>query len=133
MTMKSPFASYAETQRAGLTGRALEAAVLIKAAQRLDTLRRALDDQEAPDTGALINNRRLWEILLLSATDASNPLPYDTKRAIANIGIFVLSHTFDQLAQPTRKGLTALIDINRALAEGLSAKPATIASATAHR
>jgi flagellar protein FlaF len=131
MTMKSAFDSYAETQRAGLTGRALEAAVLIKSAQRLDIARRALAAGEAPDTSALINNRRLWEILLLSATDASNPLPYETKRAIANIGIFVLGHTFDQLAKPNEKGLTALIDINRALAEGLTAKASASASAAA--
>lgn len=122
MTMKSPIAAYAETQRAGLSGRALEAAVLIKSAQQLDALCRALTAGESVDTNALLHNRRLWEVLLLSATDATNPLPYETKRAVANIGIFVLSHTFEQLAKPTVKGLGALIEINRALAEGLTAK-----------
>lgn len=126
--MKSPVDAYAETQRAALTGRALEAAVLLKAAQKLDAARRTLESGASLDMSALLNNRRLWEILLLSATDAQNPLPYETKRSIANIGVFVLGHTFDQMAKPTAEGLNALIRINRSLADGLSSKPAAMAA-----
>lgn len=122
--MHSPIETYAKTQRAGLTGRALEAAILMKSARQLMDARRRLDDGDDMSNEALLGNRRIWEILMLSATDAANPLPHEAKKAIANIGVFVLRHTFDQLAKPTPKGLTALIDLNRTIAEGLAAKSA---------
>ena len=122
--MKSPLDTYAETQRAGLTGRALEAAILLKCARQLNETRESLEKGDAfASSEALIVNRRMWEVLMLSATDATNPLPHDTKRAIANIGLFILRHTFTQLAKPTAAGLATLIEINRTLAEGLAGRP----------
>lgn len=121
---KSPFAAYAETQRAGLTGRALEASVLLKAAQQLNEARtRLMQDDALTGSEALLHNRRVWEILMLSATEATHPLPHETKKAIANIGLFVLRHTYSQLAKASPAGLTTLIELNRTIAEGLMAKP----------
>ena len=120
---KSPFAAYAEIQRAGLTGRALEASVLLKAAQQLNEARTRLNQGDTlAGSEALLHNRRVWEILMLSATEATHPLPHDVKKAVANIGLFVLRHTFSQMAKPSVAGLTTLIELNRTLAEGLMGK-----------
>ncbi len=118
----SPLDRYAQTQKAGLVGRDLEAAILMKSARRLSEARLRLLDGEAIDGTALLTNRRIWEILMLSATAADNPLPHDIKKAIANIGLFVMRRSFDQMAAPTAPGLSALINLNRMIAEGLSAK-----------
>lgn len=115
----SPLDRYAQTQKAGLIGRDLEANILMKSARRLSEARLRLLDGEPVDGTALLTNRRIWEVLMLSATAADNPLPHETKKAIANIGLFVLRRTFDQMAQPTAPGLAALIDLNRMIAEGL--------------
>lgn len=118
--MSSALKAYADMQRAGLSGRDLERAVLLKAAARLAEAQRLLQAGQSCSDEALLHNRRLWEILLLSATDAHNPLPFETKKAMANIGVFVLGQCFDQLAQPTIQGYGTLIEINRMLADGLS-------------
>lgn len=122
--MTLPTDRYCETQRAGLSGRALEAAVLMKAARQLIEARRQIEEGDGNGSEALFANRRVWEILMLSATDTTNPLPHETKKAIANIGIFVLRHTYQQLAKPSAAGLTTLIDLNRTIAEGLTARSA---------
>lgn len=118
--MSSALQAYADMQRAGLSGRDLERTVLLKAAARLAAAQRELQAGKPCSDEALLHNRRLWEILLLSATDAHNPLPLETKKAMANIGVFVLGQCFDQLAQPTIQGYGKLIEINIMLAEGLS-------------
>lgn len=123
--MSSAIHAYTEMQRAGLSGRDLERSALLKAAARLAGAQRLLQAGQSPNDDALLHNRRLWEILLLTTTDANNPLPFETKKAMANIGIFVLGQCFDQLAKPSVEGYGKLIEINMTLAEGLISTPAS--------
>lgn len=68
---------------------------------------------------ALTYNRRLWTVLVTSATEDSNPLPIELKQNIGSLGVFILRHTVDTLDDPKPERLTSLISINRTIAQGL--------------
>ena len=73
----------------------------------------------ASSSTALTYNRKLWTILVSSATDAGNPLPAGIKQNVANLGIFIFNHTLAVMTQPAPERLAILIDINREIAAGL--------------
>ena len=56
-----------------------------------------------------------------SATRDENPLPTAIRQNIANLGLFVLSHTIKLEARPEPSRLDVLININREVAAGLRA------------
>jgi flagellar protein FlaF len=68
---------------------------------------------------ALIQNQKLWTILVTSATEAANPLPQDLKNNIANLALFIFNRTMAVMTEPAPEKLTALVNINRELAAGL--------------
>ena len=68
---------------------------------------------------ALTLNRKLWTILGTSATEDSNPLPPEVKENIGNLTVFVLKRTLEIMDDPSPEKLSALIAINRSLAQGL--------------
>jgi flagellar biosynthesis activator protein FlaF len=72
---------------------------------------------------ALTNNRKLWTLLVTSATRPENPLPHEIKQNIANLGVFVLGRIFDLTVKPQPEKLDILISINREIAAGLRAQP----------
>lgn len=88
----------------------------------------ALRDSGAGDPGewrdALTYNRKLWTVLVTSATQADNPLPDAIKQNVANLGLFVLGHTMRVMADPAPERLGVLVTINREIAAGLRAMPA---------
>jgi flagellar protein FlaF len=101
------------------TPRAMEADKLLFAASQLQAIR---DDWQAkkPDlNAALLNNRKLWSVLVTSVTRPENPLPAAIRQNVANLGIFVLKQTIATLADPKPEQLGSLITINRELASGL--------------
>ncbi len=107
--------------------RELEATILMKAATRLQAIR---DDWEAkqPELDeALTYNRKLWTVLVSSATEATNPLPATIKQNVANLGIFVFNHTVALMSEPRPERLGVLITINRELAAGLRSAPSAAA------
>ena len=67
--------AYSKIAQATHSPRELEAAVLMKAASRLQTIRDDWDGRQRELFEALTYNRKLWTILVSSATDAGNPLP----------------------------------------------------------
>ena len=103
--------------------RELEAAILLKAASRLQAVRDDWAGRRGDLDEALTFNRKLWTILVTSVTDADNPLPRPIKNNIANLAIFVFERTITLMTEPGPEKLAALVTINRELAAGLRARP----------
>ena len=99
--------------------RQLEAHLLLKAAAQLQSFKENWSFDAEAVSEALTLNRKLWTILGTSATEESNPLPREIKENIANLTVFVLQRTLDIMEDPTPEKLSALITINRSLAQGL--------------
>ena len=60
---------------------------------------------------------RAWRRRLTSSIEV--PLPAAIRQNVANLGIFVFSHTLAIMANPRPESLGSLININRELAAGL--------------
>ncbi|WP_460448602.1 flagellar biosynthesis regulator FlaF [Alsobacter sp. SYSU BS001988] len=116
--------AYGQASKAGLSGRELEAAVLIECAADLQRAVAALESQPKLLDEALAKNRKLWSILAAGATEGDNPLPRDLKANMGRLAIFVFNRTLDLIMMPTPEGVQPLIDINRNIAAGLRGAPA---------
>jgi flagellar biosynthesis activator protein FlaF len=111
--------AYARTSQATLAPRELEATLLMKAAARLQMIQDHWDERQHELDEALSYNRRLWTILVASATEPDNPLPVPVKQNIANLAVFIFNRTIDTMLEPRAEHLRALVHINRELAAGL--------------
>ncbi|MFV3129448.1 flagellar biosynthesis regulator FlaF [Niveispirillum sp. KHB5.9] len=102
--------------------RDVEAWGLTEAARRLIHARQA---PENPDLlrQALSLNQRLWTIFQTSMVDPECPLPKDIRDNVLALSIIVDRQTFDRLIDLDVNKLDRLIDINRAVATGLSQRP----------
>lgn len=117
--MHDSAAAYAHTAKATLTGRDLEAQLLLRAAARLSAVHEGWPTTSADLNPALVFNRRLWTIFATSATRADFPLPNDLKSNIANLALFIFKRQFEIESAPAPEKLRALISINREIATGL--------------
>jgi flagellar protein FlaF len=99
--------------------RELEANLLLRAAARLQAVKDGRERENDAFDAALTFNRRLWSVFLTSVTNTENPLPAPIRQNIANLGVFVMSHTLALIGERRTEGLGALITINRELAAGL--------------
>ena len=95
----------------------------MKAATRLQLIRDDWAGRRGELDESLTYNRKLWTVLVTSATDAENPLPLPIKNNIANLAIFVFERTITVMTEPAPEKLAALVMINRELAAGLRARP----------
>jgi flagellar biosynthesis activator protein FlaF len=111
--------AYGKVARLTSSPRDLEADLLLKAAARLQAISDNWDTQAREASDALLYNRKLWSIFLVSVTQQDNPLPAQIRQNVANLGIFVMNQTISAMAAPQREKLRALISINRELAAGL--------------
>ncbi|WP_245883867.1 flagellar biosynthesis regulator FlaF [Hartmannibacter diazotrophicus] len=112
----------------------MESSLLIKAAAKLQTIKDTWESVEERQRSAeldeaLTYNRRLWTILVTSATSEDSALPHEVKQNMANLGLFVFNHTMRTMIRPEAERLDSLININRQIAAGLRAAPAAAASA----
>ena len=105
--------------------RSTEADLLLEAAFRLQKVQGNWDARGANELDdALRYNRMLWTIFISTVTKAENPLPKAIRQNVANLGIFVMKQTLAILAEPKPDMISTLIDINRNLAAGLTARAA---------
>lgn len=111
--------AYQRTQQTTANPRELEASLLIKAAARLQAVRDNWDQGRTDLDDAITFNRKLWTILATSATRADNPLPPEVKTNVANMAVFIFSHSMRVLSDPQPEKLTSLIFINANIAAGL--------------
>jgi flagellar protein FlaF len=77
------------------------------------------ESEKAALSDALLYNRKLWQIFLVSVTSEDSVLPPELRQNVANLGLFVMNQTMNILADPKPGRLGALININRELAAGL--------------
>lgn len=124
--MQSAAQAYGRTAQQTLTGRDLEAHVLLKAAARLQTIRDNWTERRGELEDALTNNRKLWTVLVTGATDGANPLNNATKSAIASLAVFIFNHTISLMIDPQPQRLQVLININKEIAAGLRASNAAV-------
>lgn len=108
--------------------RDVEAWGLTEAARRLIHARQSPENSELLRQ-ALSLNQRLWTIFQTSMVDPECPLPRDVRENILALSIIVDRQTFDRLIDLDVTKLDRLIDINRAVATGLSQRPAADAAA----
>jgi flagellar protein FlaF len=113
--------AYQTTAKRTGNPRDLEANLLSKSAINLQRIRDNWDDASSDLSAALKFNRKLWNVFLNSATNDENPLPTAIRQNIANLGLFVLTHTMKVEARPDPTRLDVLININREVAAGLRA------------
>ena len=126
--MQTAAQAYSSVAKKTSSPRELEAMLLLRAASKLQAIADNWEsaEQEKIDY-ALLYNRKLWTIFITSVTGPDNPLPVEIRQNIANIGLFVLSHTLTVAATPRPEALRPLININCELAAGLSARSAAAA------
>ena len=117
-------AAYQQVAKRTGNPRDLEANLLSKSATNLQRIRENWDASQGELAGALRFNRKLWNVFLSSVTKEDNPLPAPIRQNVANLGLFVLSHTLKTEANPQAQKLDVLININRELAAGLRAAKA---------
>jgi flagellar biosynthesis activator protein FlaF len=120
----SSAAAQAYTRVANTTAspRDIEAQALLMAANKLQAVMANADSTFEQVSEALMFNRKLWTIFLSEARRDENPQPLDVRQNIANIGIFVLSHTAALQISPQRAHFKPLIEINRNIAAGLGGR-----------
>jgi flagellar protein FlaF len=121
--MQQAASAYSKVAQAIQSPRELEAAILMKAATKLQAIREDWDGRRAELDEALTFNRKLWTVLVSSVTDADNPLPQAIKNNIANLAIFIFERTITVMTEPAPEKLGALITINREIAAGLRGQP----------
>lgn len=114
--------AYGKVAKQVATPREMEADKLLYAAQQLAAVRDAWDSKRIELDAALLNNRKLWSVLMTTVTRPENPLPAMIRQNVANIGIFVMNQTVDVMNDPSPDKLGSLININRELAAGLLAR-----------
>ena len=114
--------TYARMSAHGLTGRALEAAVLDKCAYELHQLAKRGSASLAEIHKALDRNREMWAIYVASVADDASPLPMDIRRNIGDLALFVEAQMRKALVEQDVTALEPIIFINRHLAAGLRGK-----------
>jgi len=72
---------------------------------------------------ALDWNRRMWSTFTTDCAMEGNQLPKDLRARIISIGMWVSRYTSDVIRN--NADIDALIDVNRAIMEGLAARSAT--------
>lgn len=96
----------------------------MKAAARLQLIKDEWDESSlAEKDDALVYNRKLWTILVTSATSLESELPQEIKNNIASLGVFVFKQTMTIITSDDSTKIGVLISINRAIAEGLRSQP----------
>ena len=114
--------AYAQTQKASMSPREIEAMAFMKAALMLEDAKKNLDDYDNY-AAALKFNQLLWTIIQADVVDKENKLPPALKANILSLSIFVDKQTIKALADTKDRHLDSLISINKNLAEGLMTQP----------
>jgi flagellar protein FlaF len=114
--------AYARVADTTASPRENEAKALLMAANKLQTVMTNANSTFEQMSEALMFNRKLWTIFLSEAHRDGNPQPLEVREKIANIGVFVLSHTAALQISRQRQHFKPLIEINRNIAAGLGGR-----------
>lgn len=112
------------SQVAAASPRELEANLLMKAAARLQLIKDDWDELSLAEIDdALIYNRKLWTVLVSSATSPESELPLEIKNNVGSLAVFVFKQTMNVITSQDPEKLSSMININRTIAEGLRTGP----------
>lgn len=125
-----PATGYASQPRA-MDPRSTEAWALAEASRRLVLAARITDDNGEALRTALVLNQRLWSIFQASLIDPSCELPKDIRDNVLTLSILMDRHLMQRLGDLDGSKIQPILDINRSIAEGLSATPDVPATAGA--
>ncbi len=120
-----PLKTYENVNKAGMSGREVEARVLTKGALKLKACQDQwdTDDRDALLDEALMYNQRIWSIFQAELTRQDNPLPKQLKENLLNLSVFIDKRIFEVMAFPDFDKLTSIININNNIAAGLRGVP----------
>ncbi len=118
--MSNAAQAYSRVSQTTASPREIEAQALLKAANKLQAVLNDWDKVRNDEIAeAVLFNRKLWSIFLSAATDDSNQQGVGVRQNVANIGVFVMTQTYELQLNPRAELLPPLIEINRNLAAGL--------------
>ncbi len=112
---------YGEVAQRTASDSVTELAVFQQITGELERVAQAERPQPAAWGSAISRNMQLWTLLATDLMQPGNLLPDDTKQGLLKLGLFVLSHSNEVLAQ--RADMNVLIDINRSIMAGLEHQP----------
>lgn len=118
--MKAP-TGYA-SRPSGDDPRSTEAWALGEASRRL-ALAARMDDKGESLREALRLNQRLWSIFQAALSEPDCPLPQAVRDNVLTLSIMIDKHVMARLGDLDGSKIAPILDINRAIAEGLSGKP----------
>jgi flagellar biosynthesis activator protein FlaF len=110
------------SQPRGSDSRSTEAWALAEASRRLILAAKADDKGESLRT-ALILNQRLWSIFQGALSEPDCPLPKTIRDNVLALSVMMDRHLLQRLGDLDGSKIQPILDINRAIAEGLSAAP----------
>ena len=117
-----PATGYTSQPRA-MDPRSTEAWALAEASRRLVLAARITDDNGEALRAALVLNQRLWSIFQASLIDPSCELPKEIRDNVLALSILMDRHLMQRLGDLDISKIQPILDINRSIAEGLSATP----------
>ncbi|GJE28824.1 flagellar biosynthesis regulator FlaF [Methylobacterium organophilum] len=120
--------AYAKVSRSALSPREAEAAVLLKAAGRLQALQGNVEPGSVALNEALIFNQKVWTVLASAVADPANPLPDDLRQNVSNLAVYVFRTIIDAMIEPSARKLETLVTLNHHLAAGLQGDPGPVAA-----
>jgi len=121
----NPMEAYKKVELETLSGAEVEAAVLIKAADKLEECQKDWDgaERETKLDESLKFNQLIWSIFQSELAAEDNPLPKDLRVNLLRLSSFIDGRSLDTMAYPAFEKLTILININRNIAAGLREHP----------
>ena len=121
----NPMSAYRKVEQDTLSGRDIEALILVKAANKLkecqDHWERSDRDKKLGES--LKFNQLIWSIFQSELEAEDNPLPRPMRLNLLRLSAFIDGRSLETLAYPASEKLTILININRNIAAGLREHP----------
>ncbi len=123
--MSNPADVYKKVEQDTLSGREVEAAVLTKAADKLEECQRNWNapDREQKLDESIKFNQLIWSIFQSELAAEDNPLPQEIRANLLRLSAFIDKRSLETIAYPAAEKLKILIDINRNIAAGLRETP----------
>ena len=115
------YKAYENCATATMSGREIEARVLSKAALKLKRCQENWnsENRRAELEEAFSYNQRIWSIFQAELTKPDHPMEKELRQSLLNLSIFIEKRIYETKAYPAPDKLTAIININNSLAEGL--------------
>ena len=129
--MRNALEAYQTVHKNTSSSRELEAAVLFKAARKLEVCVQSwgTEGHDARLDEALRYNLRLWTFFQTELGEPEHPLPAEIRRNLLKLSGFIDRQTFTAMATPSAELLSPIISINRNIAAGLAQTPAAAPAA----